>query len=639
MTLEGAAMKLKIGARLMLLVFAVALLASVPGAAMHLSRIHQVLLEQRQSKVKEMVEVATSMIVFYGTQEQQGVLSRAEAQDRARAAVRAMRYGNGEYFFVYDYHGINLVHGLRPETEGKNLLKLQDRNGVEFNALMIDAARAGGGFVYYLHARDNENEPSPKIAYAAGYQPWQWMIGTGVYVDDIDAEFRAQAIRELEVVLVLVLVSVVIGMAVAHGLSRPLTAMARTMRCLAEHPDFAVEIPGVGRHDEIGEMAKAVQVFENDAVEKRRMDKAEKARLEAECEAAEAQRAGEEVIGKEIAGLIDAVSKGDLSSRINLAGKDGFYRAMGEGINHLTDTVQTTISDIGRVMGALAEGDLNQRITKDYQGAFDTLKSDVNQTASKLAEIVGKIDEATEAISLASHEVSAGSADLAERTERQAASLEQTAASMEELGAIVRASSENAQRANTMAGGARDAAEHGGQVAGSAVDAMNQIADASCKITAIIGVIDEIAFQTNLLALNAAVEAARAGDAGKGFAVVAQEVRTLAQRSAQASKEIKVLILDSDSQVQNGVRLVKKAGESLSGIVSDVQQVASLIGEIASASGEQAAALEEMAAAVAAMDEMTQKNAVLVGATTVASQSMAGRAADLRERMAFFRLA
>ncbi len=167
---------------------------------------------------------------------------------------------------------------------------------------------------------------------------------------------------------------------------------------------------------------------------------------------------------------------------------------------------------------------------------------------------------------------------------------------------------------------------------------MKEISSASRRITDIIGVIDEIAFQTNLLALNAAVEAARAGDAGKGFAVVAQEVRVLAQRSAQASKEIKTLILNSDNQVQNGVELVKKAGGSLSGIVDGVQRVANLIGEIASGSKEQASALDEINTAVAAMDEMTQKNAALVEETTAAAQSMAGQAADLATLVAFFKL-
>jgi PAS domain S-box-containing protein len=358
---------------------------------------------------------------------------------------------------------------------------------------------------------------------------------------------------------------------------------------------------------------------------------------EAERQSAEARRTRELAVAREISTLIGAVSKGDLSQRLETSNKDGFYRTMSEGINTLTDTMHAVVTDLGDVLGALARGDLTRRITKSYQGAFETVKSDVNTTSERLAEIVSRIGGATEAINHASAEVSAGSADLAERTEQQASSLEETAASMEQLSATVRTSAETSRRANQMVGDARQAAERGGVVAGSAIEAMKRIAEASRQITEIIGVSDEIAFQTNLLALNAAVEAARAGDAGKGFAVVAQEVRVLAQRSAQASKEIKTLILNSDHQVQNGVELVKKAGDSLTGIAQGVQQVATLIGDIAVASTEQASALDEINTAVASMDEMTQKNAALVEETSAAAQAMAQQAHELSTMMAFFK--
>ena len=460
-------------------------------------------------------------------------------------------------------------------------------------------------------------------------------------IDELGSETIETVATQQKTSSGLSVLAIVLGLGFAFLIARsiigPILAMTEAMARLSRG-DLAVEIPARDNKDEIGDMAKAVQVFKENAIEKVRMDEAEKKRLEDERKAAEAQRAREQAIGVEIATLIDAVSKGELTSRLDLAGKDGFYKTMSEGINRLTDTVQTAIADIARVVGALAQGDLNQRITAQYQGAFDGLKTDINATSEKLAEIVGNITLSTEAISQASAEVSAGSSDLAERTEQQASSLEETAASMEELGATVRSASENAQRANRTASEARGSAEQGGVVAGQAVDAMRRIEQASRKITEIIGVIDEIAFQTNLLALNAAVEAARAGDAGKGFAVVAQEVRVLAQRSAQASKEIKTLILDSDQQVQSGVDLVRKAGDSLSGIVSGVQQVAKLISEIAAASKEQASALDEINSAVASMDEMTQKNAALVEETTAAAQSMAGQASDLSVLVSFFKL-
>jgi methyl-accepting chemotaxis protein len=236
----------------------------------------------------------------------------------------------------------------------------------------------------------------------------------------------------------------------------------------------------------------------------------------------------------------------------------------------------------------------------------------------------------------AASEIAAGSADLSARTEQQASSLEETAASMEELSATVRQNSENAQQANQLATTAREAADRGGRVTTQAVEAMTRIEGASQKISDIIGVIDEIAFQTNLLALNAAVEAARAGEAGKGFAVVASEVRTLAQRSAQASKEIKGLILDSGNQVKDGVKLVNAAGEALEGIVGSVKKVADIVSEIAAASAEQASGVEQVNSAVTQMDEMTQKNAALVEESAAAARSLEEQASELTRLIGFF---
>ncbi|MFP5512188.1 MAG: methyl-accepting chemotaxis protein [Alphaproteobacteria bacterium] len=250
-------MKLKIGTRLMLLVFGVALLSTLAAATVHLTGMRTNLIEQRKAKVKEMVDAASSVIALYGEQEKAGKLPRAEAQELARNAVRAMRYGNGEYFFVYDYAGVSLVHGLRPQVEGKNLLNLKDPDGVPFNVQMTDAAKAGGGFVAFRHKRTDAADPSPKIAYATGYQPWQWMIGTGVYTDDVDAEFQARALRELGVTLLLLAISVGIGIWVSRGLSRPLLAVRDVLGRIGGG-DLTVTVPHADRPDEIGDMARAV---------------------------------------------------------------------------------------------------------------------------------------------------------------------------------------------------------------------------------------------------------------------------------------------------------------------------------------------------------------------------------------------
>jgi methyl-accepting chemotaxis protein len=343
-------------------------------------------------------------------------------------------------------------------------------------------------------------------------------------------------------------------------------------------------------------------------------------------------------IEEEIGAMVENAVRGDFAHRIALDGKTGFFRLVSEGMNRLSENIAAVTEELASVLGALSQGDLTRRIDKQYEGVFQRLKNDLNGTVARLSETVQRIDQAAGAIAIASREVAEGSLDLSERTEQQASSLEETAASMEQLAATVRSNANNAQQVNGYATEARTTAARGGQVATSAIEAMRRIEQSSKKISDIIGVIDEIAFQTNLLALNAAVEAARAGDAGRGFAVVAQEVRQLAQRSAQASKEIKSLILDSGGQVRDGVDLVRSAGSSLTEIVSGIGRVADLVSEIARATAEQASSLDEVNIAIAQMDEMTQKNAALVEESTAAARSLEEQADQLRRQMTFFTL-
>ena len=343
-------------------------------------------------------------------------------------------------------------------------------------------------------------------------------------------------------------------------------------------------------------------------------------------------------IQEEITSMVDCAVAGDLSRRIDLTDKEGFAQRVAEGVNTLSATVSQSLDEIATFLELLAAGTLSARIVGDFQGKFGQIKDDANHTAGQLTDVVGRIMAAAHDIGTASAEISAGSGDLAERTEQQASSLEQTAAAMEQLAGTVRSNAENAIHAREVAITAQTAAQNGGTVAEAAVEAMRRIETSSRRIIDIISVIDEIAFQTNLLALNAAIEAARAGDAGKGFAVVAQEVRLLARRSAEASKEIKGLIIQSDDHVRDGVTLVREAGEALTGIVNGVRDVAALITDIAGASREQTIALDEINKMVAQMDEVTQKNAALVEQTTAAAGELDNQAAGLRTLMTAFKL-
>ncbi|ODT93684.1 MAG: chemotaxis protein, partial [Rhodanobacter sp. SCN 67-45] len=256
-----------------------------------------------------------------------------------------------------------------------------------------------------------------------------------------------------------------------------------------------------------------------------------------------------------------------------------------------------------------------------------------------LSEIVGEVRLGSDAVSTAAQQIARGNDDLSQRTQEQASSLEETASSMEEMTSTVKQNAENASHANQLARGAREQAERGGEVAGKAIAAMTEIDASSRKIGDIVGLIQEIAFQTNLLALNAAVEAARAGEQGRGFAVVATEVRSLAQRSAGAAKEIKGLISDSEEKVRTGSELVNQSGKALAEIVDSVKKVTDIVAEIAAASHEQSAGIDQVNNAVMQMDEMTQQNAALVEEASAAARAMHEQADELARQVAFFQVA
>ncbi|AVI67946.1 chemotaxis protein [Shewanella sp. WE21] len=341
---------------------------------------------------------------------------------------------------------------------------------------------------------------------------------------------------------------------------------------------------------------------------------------------------------QEISRIVTAAAAGDFSQRAETDGKQGFFLMLANNLNSLIETSERGLQDVARVLMALADGDLTTRIYNDYEGTFDDLKNYSNQTAEKLSFMIQDIQRAADTINTASAEIAQGNADLSSRTEEQASSLEQTSASMEELTGTVKLNADNASQANALASKAAEVAVDGGELIQQVVQTMASINESARKIADIIGVIDGIAFQTNILALNAAVEAARAGEQGRGFAVVASEVRSLAQRSANAAKDIKALISDSVSKIESGNSLVGKSGDTMKEIVIAIKRVNDIMAEIASASNEQAIGIDEISKAVVQMDEMTQQNAALVEEAAAAAESMQSQAQQLSDSVASFRV-
>ena len=343
-------------------------------------------------------------------------------------------------------------------------------------------------------------------------------------------------------------------------------------------------------------------------------------------------------VERQVAGIIDAVAGGDFSKRLSIASEEKFINDVAEGMNRVCEIVDGFLADLDRSLSAMAEGDLTKRIEAEYSGRLGEVSHAVNETTASLGRLVADITTTVSAINLSTTEIAEGAGQLSSRTEGQASSLEETAATMEEMAATVKSNAESAAKANTLASDTAGRAERGQDVVLETAAAMNRIKESSTKISDIISVIDGIAFQTNLLALNAAIEAARAGDAGKGFAVVASEVRTLAQRSSQAAKDITSLIGDSTAHVTAGVRLTETAGDALREIVEDIATVAKTVDDITAASREQSAGVDEISQTVSHLDTMTQQNATLADQSAATARALAEQSQKLTEIVQVFRV-
>jgi methyl-accepting chemotaxis protein len=468
--------------------------------------------------------------------------------------------------------------------------------------------------------------------YYTAYQPIfdQENKPVGIVFVGIDkGAIEAVVYDAVKMLLVVGLVTLGVLGAVGYLLSRlmmaPVPKLARTMKAVAEG-DYEAEVPFTGRGNEVGEMARAVEVFRENGLKMSQMTEEERAAsLRRRVERTDMMVALQAAFGE----VVDAAIAGDFSKRVHVKFADPELNSLAGSVNNLVETVDRGIGETGEVLAALADTNLTKRMAGDYQGSFAKLKGDTNAVADKLTEVVTQLRSTSRTLKTATGEILSGANDLSERTTKQAATIEETSAAMEQLASTVAENARMAEDANGKAQSVSQSAAHSGATMSEANQAMERITSSSAKISNIIGLIDDIAFQTNLLALNASVEAARAGDAGKGFAVVAVEVRRLAQSAASASADVKTLIEQSANEVKGGSKLVSNASEQLSAMLEAVDANASLMQSIAKASREQAAAIDEVTVAVRTLDEMTQHNAALVEETNAAIEQTEAQATEL----------
>jgi methyl-accepting chemotaxis protein len=423
-------------------------------------------------------------------------------------------------------------------------------------------------------------------------------------------EFRSQAEAEASAsktnLIVLAIVAAVAGMLLAFGIAHSFTRPIRYAMTISERiagGTFDAEI-STTRRDELGRLLSS-------------LDRTQSA-LRAMHEAKERDRAEQLAV---LRAQVEEERQRNVETQVKVSEEQ-------------TQVVRLLAEGLSTVSG----GDLTFRLSDGFTDAYRQIKDDFNTTIGRLHDTIVAIATSTHDVAHTAREISGSTSDLAQRTEEQTATLEEVSASMQAIAATVKKNADDAQQANQFAAGTHEIANRGGAVVSQAVSAMARIEESSRKISDIIGVIDEIARQTNLLALNAAVEAARAGEAGRGFAVVASEVRSLAQRSAQAAKDIKDLITNSSGQVREGVELVNRAGGSLSEILTSIRKVAEIVSAIASASTEQSSGVDQVNKALSQMDETTQQNAALVEQNAAAAQALEQQSLAMDERVTFFQL-